>query len=317
MKKSTSYDVFIEDGIKKWNIIYLLHIDKIIKLKKIIDDLYKNEEYNKYKSYVNNNTIYDKELHEISQVVDIHIDKLYFYNNIISKFLYSTSCVIKNNQHILHITQYESEFDLSEFMLSFRFYKFKNDTKPIFIACSFLGYVGIICVKNKYLDVSINFSKEQINYNVNNIDSGYLLRTIYEEGLEYKECKDIICNAYLKYNCKFIISCKKKFRIIEKGVNSSKFLNNIYFLNTEDSFIITTDKDRQIQLEKKMIEILHKPIDILTKFEVILYDQSSIQSYVENHLLKYFFEKPFLSDNTLFFCIFSITDNFYNIYCPK
>jgi hypothetical protein len=317
LHKSTSYDIFIEDGIKKWNIIYLLHIDKIIKLKKIINDLYQNEEYNKYKSYVNNNTIYDKELQEISIITDIHIDQLYFYNNILSAFLYSTSCIIENYERIIQITQYESTIKVNDFMISLCFYKSKSDKKPLFSACSFFGYIGIICAKNNYLNVSINFDRNPIKYNLNNIDPGYLLRSIYEESIEYKKCKNIILNSYLKYNCKFVITSKKKFRIIEKGINSSKFLNNIYYLATETLFIITTSFDKQYELEKKMIEILKRPIDVLTKFEVILYDQSSIKMYVENYLLNYFFDKPFLSDNTLFFCIFSITDNFYNIYCPK
>ncbi len=293
-------------------------MDKIIKLKKLINDLYQDENYNKYKSYINNDTQFDKELLEISIVTDIHIDQLYFYNNVLSSFLISTSCIIENNEKIIHISQYESNLQkLSDFMISIHFYKSRHDIRPLFSACTFLGYIGIISGKNKYLDASINFSNDKISYNINYIDPGYLLRTIYEECLEYKECKNIISNSFLKYNCKFVITSKKKFRIIEKGINSSKFLNNIYYLSTDILFILTSKKDKQYDLEKKMIEILQKPIDILTKFEVILYDQSSIKLYVENHLLNYFFDKPFLSDNTLFFCIFSITDDFYNIYCPK
>lgn len=314
-----TYSIYIEDEETKWDFLYSLFMDKIIELKKLIENLYNDSNYNSFKKFSRTNSKYDRELETISKLTMISIDKIYFYNNIIGYIINCSSFIIENNDKLIHVTQFLSTYknDLTDLIININVHKNKNST-ILFSATTILGYIGFLSAKNDVLSMSINFEnydiKEFIYYNT---EPGLCLREIFENELNYKHSKDIINTIALKYPCYFVLTDKKNdYKIIYKECNKVKKLNNIYHIGTNTSFLVKTFIHKQLETEKKILELLKYPLYNYDNFQNLLFGKA-IENFVNNNLQMFLNEYPILNDNTLFFYICSITDNFFDIYCPK
>jgi hypothetical protein len=313
-----NYSVYIQKEEKKWDVLYALNMDKIIELKKLIDKLYKDSKYNSFKNFSRTDSKYDRELESISKLTMISIDKIYFYNNVIGYIIDGTSFIIENNYKLIQVTQFISTYknDLIDLIINVKFHKNK-DSDVLFSATTILGYIGVFSAKNNRLSISINFEKYNItDFIYYNTDPGLCLREMFENELNYTQCKDIIKIIVLKYPCYFVLTTKEnKYKIMYKEYSNVKILGNIYHIGTNVSFLVKSCKDKQLVIEKKILELLQYPLYDYDRLQTLLFG-TAIKKFVNDNLQKILNEYPFI-DNTLYFYICSITDEFNDIYCPK
>lgn len=313
-----SYSIYIEDEERKWDILYSLYIDKIIELKKIIEKLYKDTRYSSFKKFSRTDNKYDRELESISRLTNISIDKIYFYNNLIGYMIDCSSFIMENNYKLIQVTQFLSRYknDLSDLIVKINFSKNKN-ASILYSATTILGYIGIFSATNNYLSISINFEKYNIkDFIYYNTDPGLCLREMFENELNYTQCKDIINTILLKYPCYFVLTSKRNdYKILYKEHGAVKTLNNIYHIGTNTSFLVKSCIDEQLIIEKKILQLLQYPLYNYDRFQNLLFG-TAIENFVNNNLQTFLNEYPFIND-TLYFYICSITDNFNYIYCPK
>ena len=312
--------IYLDFDVNKWDLLYIINLDneRLENLKCFIDTIYTNRSFDVFKQYKVNDTLYDNEIKQISKLTDIDIDKLWFYNNFVCQLLSSSSILMENNSRITHITQYIYDYwdYIKNLFFKVKVYRNKNDTTELFSAITIFGYVGFITANNRNLCISIDFSEKGTDYNYNNVEPGVLLRSIFEDCRSYSEAKSIIKTTPLKYNCDFVISSRlKKFRIISRTIDGFKYLNNVYHVGTDTSFIVKSNSE-QITIEKKILDIVKYPICKFSKIEELLFG-SSFRSYVYNSLMKYLLDEPIITDYTIFFYICSITDDFYDVIVPS
>lgn len=304
------YSVYLDKKESKWEMIYLLNVEKLITLKKIINNLYNEPEFQMFKKYCKKD-IYNDEISSLSKIMEIESEKIYFYNNIIPYMFFSSTYILESHNKIIHTTQYESFRNLKEFIINIDFYKKKEDMYPLFTGVTILGYIGILAAKNNELSISLNFDKfHNDNFIYENENPGISIREIFVNNLNYKQSKNILSKILLKNSYSFVLSNKNKYKII------SRDLSNIYHVGTDTSFLIKThDMTKEISQKKKILEILKYPICNYSKMEILLFG-SSIDFFINNRLLSNLLKQPFLSDNTIFFYTCSVSYNFYDIHLP-
>lgn len=313
------YSIYIEEQ-QKWDLLYSLNMDKIIELKKFIDKLYNDKKYNSFKNFSRTYSKYDRELEYLSKLIDMSIDKMYFYNNIIGYIINSSSFVMENNYKLIQVTQFLSDYksDLNNLIVNLNFHKNKN-SDILFSATTILGYIGIFSAKNHRLSISVMFEKYNIkDFVYYNTDPGLCLREMFENELNYTQCKDVINTILLIYPCYFVLTTKENdYKIIYKKLDKVKTLNNIYHIGTSTSFLVKSSLiDEQLVIEKKILELLNYPLYNYDRFQTLLFG-TAIKNFVNDNLQRILNEYPFFNNNTLYFYTCSITDDFIEIYCPK
>lgn len=304
------YPLYLDEKKHKWDMIYILNTDKLINLKKIINNLYNQESFAEFKKYKIEIKEIDEEIKCIADLITIEPEKIYFFNNIIFYLIFSSIYILAQYDTITKIIQYESSILLlKDFLINVQVYKNKDDKNPTFTGMTFLGIIGFFSCKNKDLNISLNcekFHPDDFLYKSEN--PALSIREIFTNDLSYTFSKELLSSLSFRNPCSFVILNRNKYKIISRKLVLYKDISDVYYFGTFLKFYIKTYNNfRHEEIKKKVIESNQPWLVKNSVIEKLLFGESvKLNSLIENDLKN----EPYITNSTLFYYISSISNNY-------
>jgi hypothetical protein len=157
------------------------------------------------------NTMYLNELKEISEIVEISVEELILAQLCYEMFAACTSIVVQFDNKNFHYRTMDWDFDFLKKVTVELDFRRRDET--IFVATSWVGYVGILTgmIPEKY-SIALNYRRSDGNI-ITNVTralkmcwpTGYLIRHILEEGMNFDQAKHMLERASLISPCYFTL----------------------------------------------------------------------------------------------------------------
>ena len=296
----------ITDEYKEYFPLILQEIDTILDSLGMITKMAILATVNTYEK--TNMLMYRDELRSISNRANISLGKLILMQLCYEMFSACTSTGFKfkgNNAHFRTMDWHMPNLKKTTIEV-----EFKKKGKTLFVAPTFVGYVGIFTgvVKGSY-SVSLNYRKSNgtLLGNVKKALSmvwpiGYLLRHSLEEEYDITTLTKVLSETELISPCYItIVSPQKDIIVLVRDSNAlvEKKISNEYLVQTNNDAISTDN-------------ILYSNERV--KFATNVIQCMNCNSYYE--LLKSFFAFPIINEETVYISIMDPSTGFVNTFIP-
>lgn len=253
--------------------------------------------------------MYKEELRSISKRANIPLNKLILMQLCYEMFSACTSVGFKFKERNVHFRTMDWDMPFLKYMtIEVEFIK---NGKTLFIAPTFVGYVGIFTAiaKNKY-SIALNYRRSNGTL-LGNVQkalrmiwpAGYLLRNVMEKEYDIDTLIDVLCKTELISPC-YITIVSPINDIIVLVRDSKKLVEK----KTDDNYLIQTNIDSLSNLN-----ILYS--DERIEFAKNVIQNMKCESYYD--ILKDFFLFPIINEETIYVSIMDPSAGFVNTFIPK